>query len=86
MGLSGKSALIRVMPSEYKVSFWLHMYCIVPGKCPWVLKHQKVRVGGCMEEVLEWFNYSCASGHPGCELAARGYRRKMYHARKRTDL
>ena len=28
------------------------------------LKHQKLRVRGCTEEVLEWFNSPCASAQP----------------------
>ena len=35
------------------------------------LNHQKFRVDGCMEEVLEWFNYPRARTHPwrkvGCQ-------------------
>ena len=27
------------------------------------LKHQKLRVNGCMEETFEWFNYPCTSTH-----------------------
>ena len=43
-------------------------YPIVLGKHPWALvKHQKLRVGGCMEEVLEWFSYPLTSAHSGCE-------------------
>ena len=36
------------------------------------LKQQKLRVGSCTEEVLEWFNYSHASAHPGCEVSCQG--------------
>ena len=61
---------------------------------------KKLRVGGCTEEVLAWFNYPRASAHPG---AARWYWidlhccftrassrpaqwwRRLYRARKRTD-
>ena len=28
------------------------------------LTHQKLRVHGCTEKVLEWFNYPRASAHP----------------------
>ena len=39
------------------------------------LKHHKLRVGNyiCMDEVLEWFNYSRASAHPGCKVIVRMY-------------
>ena len=61
------------------------MYCIVPGKCPWALKHQKVRVGGYMEEVLEWFNYPVQAAILDVKLAARVYIKPAWW-RKRTDL
>ena len=38
------------------------------------LKHQNLRVGGCTEEVFEWFNYSIASAHLNPKLAARSHR------------
>ena len=36
------------------------------------LKHQKLRVGSCTEEVLEWFNYPHASAHPGWKVSCQG--------------
>lgn len=35
------------------------------------LKHPKLRVGGCTEEVLEWFNYPSPSAHPRCEVSCQ---------------
>ena len=67
--------------------------------CP-QLKHQKLKVGGYTEEVFEWFNYSCVSAYPGCEVSCQGvlhchfihassrparWLGKLYHARKWTD-
>ena len=36
------------------------------------LKRQKLRAGGCTEEVLKWFNYSRARAHPGCKVGCQG--------------
>ena len=36
------------------------------------LKHQKLRVGSCIEEVLKWFNYPRARVHPGCKVSCQG--------------
>ena len=36
------------------------------------LKRQKLRVGGCTEEVLKWFNYPPAKAHPRCEVSCQG--------------
>ena len=54
-------------------------YRIVPGNGLWVLahgcsqfKHHKLKVGGYTEEVLEWFDYPCASAHPGYEVNLPG--------------
>ena len=49
-------------------------YHIVPGKRPWALAAQapNLRVGGCTEEVLKWFNYPCARAHPSCEVSCQG--------------
>jgi len=43
-------------------------YRIVPGKRPWALAAQasKIEEGGCMEEVLKWFNYPPVMAHPRC--------------------
>ena len=38
------------------------------------IKRQKLRVSVCTEEVLGWFNYSCASDHLRCKVSCRGYR------------
>ena len=40
--------------------------------CTFVPKNKKLGVGGYTEEVLEWFNYSRASAHPGCEVSCQG--------------
>ena len=91
-------------------SSWMHEYLIgtvlslISAHRRSQLKHQKLRVGNyiCMDEVLEWFNYSRASAHPGCKVIVRMYQidhhlvrassrpgrwwRKLYRARKQTDL
>ena len=36
------------------------------------LKCQKLRVGGCTEEVLKWFNYPHARAHPRCKVGCQG--------------
>ena len=36
------------------------------------LKCQKLRLGGCMEEVLKWFNYLPTRAHPGCKVSCQG--------------
>ena len=36
------------------------------------LKYQKLRVGSCTMEVLEWFNYTTQAPTPSAKLAARG--------------
>ena len=36
------------------------------------LKHQKLRVGGYTQVVLEWFNYPRASTYPRCEVSCLG--------------
>ena len=36
------------------------------------LKHQKLRVGNCLEEVLKWFKYLCARAHPKCKVSCCG--------------
>ena len=36
------------------------------------LKHQKLGLGGYMEEVLEWFNYPHTSAQPRCKVIANG--------------
>ena len=36
------------------------------------LKCQKFRVGGYMENVLEWFKYPHTRAHPGCEVNCQG--------------
>ena len=36
------------------------------------LKHQKLRVGSCMEEVLKWFNYPRARAYSGCKVSSQG--------------
>lgn len=57
----------------------LSQYCIVPGKCRWMLaaQAQKLRAIVHAEEVLEWINYLPIQD---AKLAAGGYR-----ARKMTD-
>ena len=91
-------------------SSWMHEYLIgtvlslISAHRRSQLKHQKLRVGNyiCMDEVLEWFNYSSESAHPGCKVIVRMYQidhhlvrassrpgrwwRKLYRARKQTDL
>ena len=36
------------------------------------LKHQTLRVAGCIEEVCDWFNYPHASTHPRCKVTCPG--------------
>ena len=36
------------------------------------LKHLKLWVSGCTEEVLKWFNYPPARSHPRCEVSCQG--------------
>ena len=36
------------------------------------LKRKKLRVGGCMEEVLKLFNYLPARAHLGCKVSCQG--------------
>lgn len=41
---------------------------------PWVLTAQSPNLGvggGCMEELLEWFNYPCASAHLGFKISCQ---------------
>ena len=45
-------------------------YHIVQGKRPWA-PGEKLRVGGCTEEVLEWFNYPHVGPHPSYEVRYR---------------
>ena len=46
------------------------------------LKHQKLRVGGYTEKVLEWFNYPCARAHPGCEVNCQGVLHRRFVCRR----
>ena len=53
-------------------------------------------MGGCTEEVLRWFNYSCTSIHPGCKnnqtalhchfTCALSTPARQWKARKQTDI
>ena len=40
---------------------------------------KRVEVGRCTEEILRWFKYPPENAHPGCKVAARGYRIDLHH-------
>ena len=35
------------------------------------LKRQKLKLGGCMEEVIKWFNFPCTRAYPECEVSCQ---------------
>ena len=51
-------------------------YRIVPSK------HQKLRVGGYTEKVLECFNYPRARAHPGCKVNCQGVPHRRFVLRQ----
>ena len=45
------------------------MYRIVPGKRPWALTAQALKI---MEEVFQQLNCPCASTRPRCKVSSQG--------------